>query len=128
MEAWLITWGWMSDHAATEDKIVTVLSPTRTRHEVADIVQILYTQFTSTVGELAHYAADPSAVPYKSEISETAPGYYRITCGHHPWLEARLVRDLSVVSGEDASEEIVTWEEQTASGEWKRERYKSTKG
>lgn len=127
MEAWLITWGWMSNHAATEDKIVTILSPTRARHEIADIVQILYAQFTSTVGELARYASDPSAIPYKSEISETAPGYYRITCGHHPWLEARLVRNLSVESGEDASEEIVMWEEQMASGEWKQERYKSTK-
>ena len=99
----------------------------RTRQEIADIVQILYAQFTSTVGELASYAADSSAVPYKSEISETAPGYYRVLCGHHPWLEARLVRDLSVESEEGALEETVTWEEQMSSGECKRQQYKSTK-
>lgn len=119
MEAWLITWGWMSESAAREDKIVHILDSAKTPEEVAEIVQLLYAQFSYTVGERAHFVADPSANPYKAEISGTVPGYPRINCGHHPWLEARRVKDLSVESSDDNLQETVRWKEQIASGEWK---------
>jgi hypothetical protein len=110
-----------------EDKVVNFLSPDKTPREVADLVQMLYAQFKSTVSELADYAADPAGVPYKSETDQTAAGYYRVTCGHNPWLEARLIKELSVEPADDTHLETITWKEQTASGEWIQETFKRTR-
>jgi hypothetical protein len=126
MEAWLVTWGGMSESAAKDNKIVHILESSKTTEEVAEIIQLLYAHFSYTVEELAHFTEDPSANPYKSQISETAPGYYRILCGHHPWLEARRVKDLSVESSDDNLRETVRWKEQMHSGEWKQEQYTVT--
>lgn len=123
MEVWLITWEWMGESATTKNKIIHILDSSKTPQEVAEIVELLYAQFSYTIGEIAHFTADPSANPYKSQISETAPGYPRIICGHHPWLEARRVKDLSVESSDDDFHETVTWSEQMASGEWRQEQY-----
>lgn len=127
MEAWLITWGGADDDAAEDavqdNKIVHILDLSKTTEEVAQIVQLFYAHFIYTVGELARFTKDPSSNPYKSEVSATAPGYYRIVCGHRPWLEARRVKDLSVESSDDNRRETVRWKEQTGSGEWKQEQY-----
>lgn len=126
MEAWLVTWEGMSESAAKDNKIVHILDPSKTSEEVAEIIQLLYAHFSYTVGELAHFTKEPSANPYKSQISKTVTGYHRIACGHHPWLEARLVKDLSVESSDDNQKETVRWKEQMASGEWKQKQYIAT--
>lgn len=126
MDAWIITWEGSSPREVMEDKVVNFLSHEKTPSEVANTVQMLYAQFTSTLGELARYAADPGSVPYKSLISPTSSGYKRVVCGHNPWLEARLVKELSVRMDENTYVETVTWKEQMASGEWAEETYTRT--
>jgi hypothetical protein len=112
------------EHVQDEDShYLQILEQSKTPEQVAEILQILYAQETYTVGEMAHFVADPSANPYRSQISPTSSGYKRISCGHHPWLEARLVKDLSVESSDDDLKETVTWKEQTASGEWIQKQY-----
>lgn len=127
MDAWIITWEGASPREVMEDKVVNFLSPEKTPSEVAEVVQMLYAQFTSTLGELARYAADPGSVPYKSTMNPTKAGYYRVACGHNPWLEARLVKELSVRMDEDTLLETVSWKEQMASGEWAEETYTRTR-
>lgn len=127
MDAWIITWEWAGAHAEMEDKVVNFLSREKTPREVAGVVQMLYAQFTSTLGELARYAAEPESMPYKSAIHETTAGYYRVVCGHDPWLEARLVKELSVRMDENTSLETITWEERMAAGGWKQKTYTRTR-
>lgn len=127
MDAWIITWEGSSPREVMEDRVVNFLSPEKTPSEVAEVVQMLYAQFTSTLGELARYAADPGSVPYKSTLNPTKAGYYWVACGHNPWLEARLVKELSVQMDEDTLLETVSWKEQTASGEWLEKTYTRTR-
>ena len=79
-----------------------------------------YAWRTYTLGEQAAFLADPDRNPYRAHIAETAPGYHRIDCGHHPVLMARLVRRLEVAEQrrEDGLVEVITWEECLSSWAW----------
>ena len=107
MKAWLITWDWMSDAAAVADTVAAILSPRYSIERVTGIVEFLYAKRNSTASELVAYAGRPARNPYRAK-GQFSGG---ITCGHHPWLHARLVHDLNVSTDTETGVETITWTE-----------------
>jgi len=101
----LITWEYAADASAVADDIAGILPRQWGAHRVMRFVEWHYAVAISTVTELASYAARPSRNPYRAREVDG-----RISCGHHPWLEARIVADLVVETNEDLFE-IVSWKE-----------------
>jgi hypothetical protein len=116
--AWLITWDGAGADAQVKDKIVAILSPEKTVEEVAAITEAIYSHFTSTLEEMAAYATEKRANPYPACISANKGGGASINCGHNPYLEAYLVRNLTVEVDEKTQKETVSWEQQVFSGDW----------
>jgi hypothetical protein len=116
MHAWLVTWESPND----DPQVATILPAEMSKFDVARILEALHAQRFYTLSEQRSYAENAGANPYPAVTDNTAPGYVRITCGHNPFLEARMVRELTVteVAGSDRLVERVSWEEQMHSGEW----------
>ena len=106
MKAWLVTWDWMGDDNAVADPIACILPPQWSIERVRRAVQLLYAVNTYTVSELAQFAKRPQRNPYKAESSAQ-----RISCGHNPFLVARLVSDLEIERTPKTQREVVTWRE-----------------
>jgi hypothetical protein len=107
MKAWLITWEWMADSAAVADEVAAILNPRWSGARVAGIVEFLYAKCTATASELAAYAGRPARNPYRANQDFNC----HITCGHHPWLHARLVDDLAVSRDPETGIETIAWTE-----------------
>lgn len=118
MDAWLVTWDGASAHEYEDRSIVAVLNPSMTIREVSAIVEALYLQATATIEEMAAYAGEESDNPYRAEVSINSVGYESLICGHNPYLEAHLVKELTIRTDEEANEETVSWKLQVHSGDW----------
>jgi hypothetical protein len=105
LKAWLVTWEWMNDDAAMNDKVAAILDPRLGEAKVAFLVEQLYALATSTAAELARYAGRRGNNPYQATNQSG-----RIVCGHHPWLEARVVQAVEVVTNQQGIETI-SWKE-----------------
>ncbi len=105
-KVWLVTWVWMNDSSAVTDKVVAILKPRLTPEKVSYIVELMYSITTSNLDEMAAYARHPEENPYCSKYES---GY--ISCGHHPWLEARKVSDLFIETDENTLIETIKWNE-----------------
>lgn len=103
MKAWLITWEWMADAAAVKDKVVGILNSRKSPRQVAEIVEFMYSQATSRPSEMALYSKGRRYNPYQARIDFT------IQCGHHPWLLAELVSDLSITIDPETGLETISW-------------------
>lgn len=103
--AWLVTWDYASASAAVADKIAAVFPRQWGRHRVGQSIEWLYAIATAEVAELVMYAAKPSRNPYRAILEGD-----RILCGHHPYLYARIVTELTVSTTEDDFE-AVCWVE-----------------
>ena len=114
MKAWVVTWDWMGDHAAVEDPVVEVLSARTSAEKVRRYVELRYIEKTASLREKLSYARynQPQKPPYPAVLERVGGVHWlgRITCGHNPWLLARLVDDLRVEVGEDG-EDVLRWTE-----------------
>ncbi len=108
VRAWLVTWEWASDRAPVEDKdrIAAVLNSRLSAERVKEIVEILYVNATYSLSERLGYASREWFNPYPAQFGMT-PG--EVTCGHNPWLYARIVDQLQV-ERDEAGEEKLTWQ------------------
>ncbi|WP_141246941.1 hypothetical protein [Halomonas salipaludis] len=92
--AWLVRWQWIGEHASVKRPVVALLQPRLGQKKVAEIVRTLYSAAGNySLAEQAEYTKHPDAAPYQAEISTRG-----ITYGHHPWLEAIYVRDLTITT------------------------------
>ena len=113
MGAWLVTWEGTGDHAKVENKIVTVLNYRRSPVNVRMIVEQLYADRVYNLSELLEYAKKKKNCPYPAKFYVMKGGgawSSRITCGHNPYLYARLVDDLRVTEDEGGKESL-SWKE-----------------
>jgi hypothetical protein len=106
MNAWFITWEWGGDHAKASESLVAILSSRKSAHSIAELVELLYLRATATAAELAYYANRRKRLPYSARQDQNR----RITCGHNPWLCARVVTDLTVDSNIPHGE-VLQWRE-----------------
>ena len=104
--AWLITW----ENATTGELSIGLILPGDTEPErVKWLVQELYIAQTASDPEkldsaLGRRVADPA------KVARSKSGNIQITCGHNPYLRARLVEGLSHKPDEDGAETLV-WTE-----------------
>ena len=114
MKAWLVTWEWMAPHAEVVNKIAAVINSRRSERFVADMVEHIYAHSNYNMKELLDIVKVPKRNPYKAtrgEIIHGVPHGDRITCGHHPWLYARIVTDLTATTDKETALEIIKWKE-----------------
>jgi hypothetical protein len=110
--AWLVTWQWVGDHAKPERKIAAILNPHWSPDRVREYVEFMYVNSHYSISERIAYAKNRSFNPYPAKFAcvNDIPWNGQITCGHNPWLFARLVDNLAA-TGEPDDEEKVVWTE-----------------
>ena len=111
MNAWLITWQWSGEHARVRDPLVAILSSRKSRSSIAELVEFLYLRASGEAADLAYYANRRKLLRYPAQIDQNC----RITCGHNPWLYARVVSNLSVEANADRTE-VIRWREPDTHG------------
>lgn len=107
MKAWLITWEWGGDHAKVPEQLVAILSSRKSANSIAELAEFLYLRATGRASELAYYANRRKRLPYSAEKDQNG----RITCGHNPWLYARIVSELTVDADTENGAEVLGWRE-----------------
>jgi hypothetical protein len=103
-KAWLLTWEWIGDHAAVEDRIAGILRPRISRQAITEIVETIYAVHESYVTELAYYSRRPTANPYKAQWEQD-----HCYCGHNPSLHANYVHQLKVEEDPISRLETISW-------------------
>ena len=108
MRAWLVTWEWAIARAPVEDKvrIAAVLNSRLSAERVREIVEILYVNATYSLLERLGYANRKQFNPYPAQFGWTAG---EVTCGHNPWLYARIVDQIQAERDEAGGEKL-TWQ------------------
>lgn len=111
MAKWLVTWEWTGEHARVDEKVAAILDSRIGSERVRQTVELLYVNARYSLGERLAYAAKKFN-PYPAEYGTLGGAGWlgQITCGHNPWLKARLVDNLKVERGPDGKEQI-TWTE-----------------
>ena len=94
--AWLVTWEWVGDHAQVDEPIVAILNYRYTGRRVRDIVEQLYATSKYSIAERLLVAKNPRNNPYPPQFAVLNGGTYEssLTCGHNPYLHARIVTNL----------------------------------
>lgn len=110
-KAWLITWEWMGNHAKPKEKVVDVLDPRLPPERVRWFVELLYHR-DALLSEKISWRLRRRLQPYPATFAtlEGTQWRYDITCGHNPWLRARLVDNL-VIDADADGKETATWTE-----------------
>jgi hypothetical protein len=108
MKAWLVTWEWVGDHAKRDDKVAAVLNSRLSESRVKKLVEFLYLNDSYAVSEKMAVAQRRRDNPYPAKVERGI-----ITCGHHPFLQARLVDDLRVEYDGHGMDTAVTWKERS---------------
>jgi len=90
-------------------EVVTVLDSRKSPDRVAELVEQLYMVGNYTVCEKLHYATRKHDNPYPAKI-EWIDRRALITCGHNPWLEAKVVHNLKLAVNENGCQ-ILTWDD-----------------
>jgi hypothetical protein len=101
----------MGDHAKRPDKVAEILDPRLPPERVRRIVELLYHREAS-LSEKVAWRLCKKRQPYPAEfvVLEGVPYQGEISCGHNPWLRARLVDDLTIERGADGNE-TATWKD-----------------
>ena len=102
--AWLLTWEWMGDHAAVEDRIAAILRPRLSQNIVGVIVENLYAIHQYSPREIALWSKRPKENPYKAQWYN---GHCH--CGHNPCLNAAYVYDLTITEDPETGLETIKW-------------------
>ncbi len=112
ISAWLVTWEHMGDHATPPETVAAVLSPRLTARRVLEIVELLYANASYDPSERIAFAKSRKGNPYPARfgVLHGVPWEGEIVCGHNPWLEARLVRNLRADRDATGQERFV-WDE-----------------
>ncbi len=113
MKAWLVTWEWCGDHAKRDDKVAAIFNVRSSSERVRELVEFIHLSAMYSLGERAAFAQNRKRNPYPAEFGITPDGVPwtgEITCGHNPFLRARLVDDL-VVEDDLEGKEKLSWKE-----------------
>jgi hypothetical protein len=110
IRAWLVTWEWVGDHAKPERKVAAIFNPHWSPDRVRQYVEFIYVTSHYSISERIAYAKNRSFNPYAADFMRVNGIQWQgqITCGHNPWLFARLVDNLAA-TGEPDDEDKVVW-------------------
>lgn len=114
MKAWLVTWDWTGEYAKVENPLVAVLNSRRSAKAVLAIVECEYIRAKLTWKERLEYAKNKKTFSHfflSGFVSgTTSPWGGSFMFGQNPFLCARLVDGLRVVSDEHGKEKLI-WKE-----------------
>lgn len=112
MSAWLATWEHFGEHARPPGRIAAVFNPRWSASRVQEHLELLYVRHAYTLSEQLRYANNRRFNPYPAQFANPhgIPFGDRLTCGHNPFLYARLVSNLRLV-GKLEDEASLTWDE-----------------
>ena len=112
MMAWLITWNWSGNHEQLENPIAAILDYRLPAEEVREIVELLFLNRYASLSERLAYARDRKNNPYPAEFEtiDGIPVNTGMTCGHNPWLYARIVDNIILNIAIDGKESL-SWKE-----------------
>jgi hypothetical protein len=109
--AWLVFWNSMpAPDQVTDSPIVAILDARKSIERIADFVEQTYMASCYSLGEKIHYASRRKDNPYRANVNfnKEQQKFIGITCGHNPWLEARMVRNLRLAIDPE-SRQLLTW-------------------
>jgi hypothetical protein len=112
MMAWLITWNKSGNHEQMDNTIAAILNYSLPAEKVREIVELLYVDRYASLSERLAYARDRKNNPYPAECNTTDGVSVNtgITCGHDPWLYARIVDNIILNIAIDGKESL-SWKE-----------------
>jgi hypothetical protein len=97
IRAWVIRWDWCGAHAAIDQPVAAVLRPQTSPQQVKRIVELLYAAREYEPGEMLHAIRRNGHNPYPAQFDPEGDGRTHrvqwsgeISCGHNPFLVARL--------------------------------------
>jgi len=112
-KAWLVTWeGTKFISNDQSNKIVNIFDSRTPTQRIKDFIEDHYMACHYSLFERATYSSNRKRNPYPAESGRIngVPWSGQFTCGHNPFLVARLVNNLVVVKNEKGKE-IMCWEE-----------------
>ena len=101
--AWLVRWKWTGEFEA-EEEIAAILRPRLAEKIVGEIIASLYASTEFTAREIAAWCRKPKENPCLARWHDGV-----CTCGHNPWLVARLVSQLTVERDPATDLETIRW-------------------
>ena len=106
--AWLISREWIGDHVHVDQPVVATLDSRRSGEHVRQFAERLYCSTKFGIEEKVRVAGDAIANPYPAKVMQVkgASCHGVITCGHSPYLLARLVRNVRVFVDSEGSERL----------------------
>ena len=112
MTGWLLTWEWIGDHAKKDKPFITVLNYRRSSEYVRKFVEQLYAIYYYSDQEILALARNKENNPYPAEFNAIKGVTWaeQITCGHNPFIFARLVDDLKFETDQEGNE-VLKWDE-----------------
>lgn len=96
-KAWLISWTF-SD--GTDDKDILILDCRRSSNFVKSVLELIYFQEEYSLEEQISYTKNKTLNPYKAEeVKKNGIPYSgEILCGHNPYLRARIVSNIKIIT------------------------------
>jgi hypothetical protein len=113
LKAWLITWDWCGDHARPDDDNVEILSPRLSPERVRELAELIYHRTSSLSEKISWRLRKEGRVNPAAEfaIVDGIPYHGWITCGNNPFVIARRVKNLSVITDVNGRQAL-TWKDE----------------
>lgn len=107
--AWLITWEeTTSSSKRLEERVIAIFDSRTGSGTIKEFIERFY-MADETLSDKVYYSSRRHKYPYRAQY-DTAPNggylYYSITCGHNPWISARIVKNLRLRVDSEGVEHI----------------------
>lgn len=100
--AWVVTWEWCGDHAKKNKEIISFFDYRVNERFIKRFVERIYADSEYTLNERLRFLKYPSQNPYKAEYGSIG----LVTCGHNPWINAKIVLNLRIENNNLVWDEI----------------------
>jgi hypothetical protein len=111
--AWLVTWEEIgTETMELSERIVNIFDSRLSAERIKDFIEDFYISTQYSPFEKVTFSNNRKNNPYPAEYFKIngIPWIARITCGHNPYLFARIVNNLTVVLNQP-DQEIMSWED-----------------
>lgn len=105
--AWLVSWEYVADDVSPiEDRVIAIVDPRISIKSVQEFVYQFHMANNYSLSEKLYYSTRRRKNPYPAEINNPRRDTRipsTITCGHNPFILAKIVYNLQLVEGPDSS-------------------------
>lgn len=112
--AWLLTWEYANDdRRPISDRVIAIRDGRMSSEKIKEFVEQTYIASLYSLDEKMHYSSHAKDNPYPAVYGMHPKGgrcLAKMTCGHNPFIMARVVRDLRLYNDKEG-DEALTWQE-----------------